>query len=208
MTSSNSFAERIKVGLRRNPDVRATALALSGGLAVRYSAGSGCSSPAAPCTDSWPPQSGHPHLISTEIDDLSPVPDGSIALAVMNYVLDHLLDPIAILRQIEAKLRPGGVEMIVTHNERSLLRRLMAVKFPPFCLQRPAFYSPASMTALLKHAGFAQVDVGRSANFFPIAFMQRQAAWTARIDLSRIPLPKLPVGLGLGNMITFAIRAR
>lgn len=145
-----------------------------------------------------------PHLISTEMDDLSPVPDDSISLAVMIHVLDHLLDPLAILRQIETKLRPGGVVMIVTHNEKSLLRRLMGVKFPPFCLQHPELYNPDSITALLKRAGYSQVDVGRSANFFPIAFMLRQAAWTAGIDLSKMPLPTLPLGLKLGNMITFA----
>lgn len=151
---------------------------------------------------------GHrPHVISTVMDNLSPVPDGSISLAVMIHVLDHLLDPLAILRQIEAKLRPGGTVMIATHNERSLLRRIMGVKFPPFCLQHPELYNPDSITALLKRAGYAQVEVGRSANFFPIAFMLRQAAWTAGIDLSRIPLPKLPVGLKLGNMITFASKA-
>ena len=149
-----------------------------------------------------------PHVISTDMDDLSPVPDGSISLAVMIHVLDHLLDPIAILKQIEAKLRPGGVLMIVTHNEKSLLRRLMGVKFPPFCLQHPELYNPASMTALLQRAGYTSVDVGRSANFFPIAFMLRQAAWTVGLDLARLPLPKLPVGLKLGNMITFASKSK
>lgn len=148
-----------------------------------------------------------PHVISSEMDDLSSVPDGSISLAAMIHVLDHLLDPLAILSQIESKLRPGGVVMIVTHNERSLLRRVMGAKFPPFCLQHPELYNPDSMTALLKRAGYAQVAVGRSANFFPIAFMLRQAAWAAGIDLSRIPLPTLPVGMKLGNMITFAKKA-
>lgn len=148
-----------------------------------------------------------PHLIATDMDDLSPVPDGSIALAVMIHVLDHLLDPLVILRQIEAKLKPGGMIMIVTHNEQSLLRTMMGVKFPPFCLQHPELYNPKSMTALLHRAEFADVAVGRSTNFFPIAFMVRQAAWTAGIDLSRAPLPTRPVGLKLGNMITFASKS-
>lgn len=152
--------------------------------------------------------SGRQHAISTEMDDLSPVPEGSVSLAVMIHVLDHLLDPLAILRQIEAKLRPGGVVMIVTHNERSLLRRVMGVKFPPFCLQHPELYNPDSISALLSRAGFAHVEVGRSANFFPIAFMLRQAGWAAGVDLSRLPLPKLPVGLKLGNMITFASKRK
>lgn len=36
MTTSRGLVDRIKVGLRRNPQVRATALALGGGLAAKY----------------------------------------------------------------------------------------------------------------------------------------------------------------------------
>lgn len=149
-----------------------------------------------------------PHVVATDMDDLSPVSDGSIALAVMIHVLDHLLDPLAILRQIETKLKPGGVVMIVTHNEKSLLRSIMKVKFPPFCLQHPELYNPQSMAALLGRAGFADVNVGRSTNYFPIAFMVRQAAWTFGLNLGKAPLPKRPIGLKLGNMISFAGKKR
>ncbi|MFC7536716.1 class I SAM-dependent methyltransferase [Sphingomonas sp. GCM10030256] len=147
---------------------------------------------------------GKPHTISTEMDDLSPVPDGSIGLAVMIHVLDHLLDPLAMLTQIRTKLKPGGTLMIVTHNEKSLLRSAMGVKFPPFCLQHPELYNPNSMTRLVKRAGYDTVKVGRSRNYFPIAFMVRQAAWTVGIDLAKAPLPQKPVGLKLGNMLTIA----
>jgi SAM-dependent methyltransferase len=151
---------------------------------------------------------GRPHTISTEMDDLSPVPDRSISLAVMIHVLDHLLDPVAILRSIRTKLRPDGVLMIVTHNERSLLRSVMGVKFPPFCLQHPELYNPETITNLLKKADFGKVEVLRSKNYFPISFMIRQAGWTAGVDLSKAKLPETPVGLKLGNMLTLASEAR
>ena len=147
---------------------------------------------------------GKPHTISTDMDDLSPVPDGSIGLAVMIHVLDHLLDPAAMLAQIRTKLKPGGTLMIVTHNEKSLLRSLMGVKFPPFCLLHPELYNPGTMTKLVKRAGYDSVQVGRSRNYFPLAFMIRQAAWTAGVDLAKAPLPQTPIGLKLGNMLTLA----
>ncbi|MEO5775147.1 MAG: class I SAM-dependent methyltransferase [Sphingomicrobium sp.] len=145
-----------------------------------------------------------PHTISTAMDDLSEVPDGSIELAVMIHVLDHLLDPTNILRQIRAKLRPGGTLMIVTHNEQSVLRKVMGVKFPPFCLQHPELYNPSSITRLLERAEYDKVEVRRSKNYFPVSFMVRQAAWTAGINLSRLPLPGTPLGLKLGNILTLA----
>ncbi|AQR75353.1 class I SAM-dependent methyltransferase [Sphingomonas sp. LM7] len=140
----------------------------------------------------------------TDMDDLSPVPDRSIGLAVMVHVLDHLLDPLATLRQIRAKLHPGGTLLIVTHNEKSLLRTLMGTRWPPFCLQHPELYNPATITALLGRAGYAGVRVERSRNYFPLPFLARQALWMIGLTPNRLLLPDVSLGLRLGNMLTLA----
>jgi len=147
---------------------------------------------------------GRPATLLTDMDDLSPVPDRSIGLAVMVHVLDHLLDPLAMLTQIRAKLRPGGTLLIVTHNEKSLLRHVMGTRWPPFCLQHPELYNPATITALLGRAGLAGVRVARSRNYFPLPFLARQAAWTVGLKLQRVPLPNVSLGLKLGNMLTLS----
>lgn len=147
---------------------------------------------------------GNPATLLPAMDDLSAVPDGSVGLAVMIHVLDHMLDPVAMLEQIRAKLLPGGTLMIVTHNERSLLRRLMGTRWPPFCLQHPEIYNPDTMRALLGRVGYRGVEVQRSVNWFPLDFLARQAAWTVGLKLARVPLPARPVGLRLGNIITLA----
>jgi SAM-dependent methyltransferase len=149
---------------------------------------------------------GRPTTLSTDMQDLSAVPDGSIGLAVMVHVLDHLLDPLAMLAQLRAKLRPGGTLMIVTHNERSLLRSLMGVRWPPFCLQHPELYNPRVMSQLLERAGYADIAVERSVNHFSIDFLARQAAWTLGLKLDRLPLPlpRRSIGLRLGNIVTLA----
>jgi SAM-dependent methyltransferase len=138
--------------------------------------------------------------------DLSPVPDGSIGLAVMVHVLDHLLDPMTMLEQVRAKLRPGGTLMVVTHNEASVLRKVMGSRWPPFCLQHPQIFRPESIKKMMGGAGYRAVRVERSKNYFPISFMARQAAWTFRINLDSMPLPKVAIGLKLGNIITIAKR--
>ncbi|MDK2760285.1 MAG: class I SAM-dependent methyltransferase [Sphingopyxis sp.] len=147
---------------------------------------------------------GEPATIAADMEDLSAVPDGSVGLAVMVHVLDHLLDPLAMLEQIRAKLRPDGRLMIVTHNEASLLRRVMGVRWPPFCLQHPELYNPDTIAALLRRAGFAGIAVERSCNVFPLDFLARQAAWTVGLRLKSIPLPSSPIRLRLGNMLTLA----
>jgi len=146
----------------------------------------------------------NPATICADMTDLSPVPDGSVGLAVMIHVLDHLVEPLPMLEQIRKKLLPGGRLMIVTHNERSLLRKVMGVKWPPFCLQHPEIYSPQTMQALLARAGYQDVAVERSINSFPIDFLAKQAAWTVGLQVKRMPLPSLPIPLRLGNILTMA----
>lgn len=147
---------------------------------------------------------GASHTISTAMDDLSEVPDGSVGLAVMIHVLDHVLDPAAMLANVREKLRPDGLLLIVTHNERSLLRKVMGTRWPPFCLQHPEIYSPESITKLIRKSGYGSVRVERSKNVFPLPFMVQQAAYAAGVQLKNVPLPSIPIGLKLGNMITFA----
>jgi hypothetical protein len=147
---------------------------------------------------------GQPATLRPEMDDLSAVPDGSVGLAVMIHVLDHMLEPLATLRQLRAKLRPGGRLMIVTHNEQSLLRRAIGLRWPPFCLQHPELYSPETMQRLLDRAGYRDIAVERSRNYFPIDFLARQAAWSLGVKLKRVPLPSSPIGLRLGNILTLA----
>jgi SAM-dependent methyltransferase len=149
---------------------------------------------------------GRPHVISTDMEDLSKVPDGSVGLAVMVQVLDHLLDPGAMLARVRAKLKPDGKLIIVTHNEASLLRKVMGNNWPPFCLQHPQLYNPASLADLVRRAAYSRVRVERSKNYFPIEFMARQAAYTFGFKVARLPLPKAAIGLKLGNMIAIADR--
>ena len=150
---------------------------------------------------------GAPHTISTNMEDLSIVPDGSVGLAVMIHVLDHLINPVAMLEQIRRKLRPDGVLAVVTHNEKSMLRYVMRLNWPPFCLQHPQVYNPQSMSVLMKRSGFERVEVRRSKNYFPLDFMVKQAAWSAKVDISKMNLPKTRIGLRLGNIMTLSRRA-
>lgn len=138
------------------------------------------------------------------MDDLSAVPDRSVGLAVMVHVLDHLLDPLPLLRQISAKLRPGGMVAVVTHNEGSLLRRVLGRKWPPFCLQHPQLFSPDTIRIMLELAGLERVEVKGSSNIFPSDFLVRQGAAAVGVPLGKVPLPSFPVRLPLGNILTLA----
>ncbi|WP_338240449.1 class I SAM-dependent methyltransferase [Aurantiacibacter hainanensis] len=147
---------------------------------------------------------GKPAIITDEMEDLAAVPDGTVGLAVMIHVLDHLIKPAAMVRQIARKLKPGGVLAIVTHNEGSLLRRLLGTRWPPFCLQHPQLFSPRTMRGLLGRAGFDHVEVRAAANVFPSDFLLRQAGQAVGLGLARVSFPAIALRLRLGNILTLA----
>lgn len=149
-----------------------------------------------------------PHKVIHEMFGFGEVPDNAASTAVMIHVLDHLLDPVATLRELRQKMPPGSRLVIVTHDESSLLRRLIGARWPAFCLQHPQIYNPKSMRAILKAAGFSVVELSKTVNHFPVSFLLKHLLWALGLKAGWVPsFGGLTVGLKLGNMITVATPA-
>jgi SAM-dependent methyltransferase len=143
--------------------------------------------------------------ISGELFCFDEVPDRNVDLAVMIHVLDHLLDPKKLLKEIHKKLHPGAKLLIVTHDESSWLTSLVKRAWPAYCLQHPQLFSPKSMRAFLSEAGFQTLAIERTTNHFPITFLLRHLLWA--VGLKKIWLPQLTwlqIPLKLGNICTIA----
>jgi hypothetical protein len=133
------------------------------------------------------------------------VPDHAASTAVMIHVLDHLLDPVATLRELRQKLRPGARLLLVTHDESSLLRRLVGWRWPAFCLQHPQIYNPQSMRVLLEAAGYEVLQQRKTVNFFQVDFLLKHLLWAFGKKVRSVPsFGRLTLGLKLGNMLTIA----
>jgi len=144
------------------------------------------------------------HIIH-DMFGFSHVPDHAASAAVMIHVLDHLLDPVATLRELRQKLKPGARLLLVTHNESSLLRRIVGWRWPAFCLQHPQIYSPESMRKLLEAAGYEVLQRSRTVNYFQIDFLLKHLLWAFGIKVKSVPsFGKFTLGLKLGNMLTIA----
>jgi len=148
---------------------------------------------------------GRPHEIIPDMFGFSTIPDGAASAAVMVHVLDHLLDPVATLRDLRQKLSPNSHLAIVTHDESSLLSRLFGKRWPAFCLQHPEIYNPRSMRRLLDTAGFEVLELRKTVNVFPVQFLLRNLLWALGWKVKNVPsFGSMTVGLKLGNMITIA----
>ncbi|MBT8635769.1 class I SAM-dependent methyltransferase [Polynucleobacter paneuropaeus] len=144
----------------------------------------------------------------TIIEDMfgfTKIPVQSAGVAVMIQVLDHLLDPVATLTELKTKLLPNAKLLLVTHNERSILRRIIGWRWPAFCLQHPQIYNPASIKKLLEKSGYRVESIRRSTNYFQFSFLLKHLLWAFGIKVKSVPsFFNFTIGLKLGNIITIA----
>lgn len=144
------------------------------------------------------------HIIH-DMFGFSSVPNHAASTAVMIHVMDHLLDPVATLRELRQKLKPGARLLLVTHDESSLLRRIVGWRWPAFCLQHPQIYNPKSMRVLLEAAGFEVLQQRKTVNYFQAGFLLKHLLWAFGMKVQSVPsFGQLTLGLKLGNMLTIA----
>ena len=79
---------------------------------------------------------------------------GSFELVVLWEVLEHVLDPLAMLRRALGFLVPGGKLLICVPNAESLAVKVLHDRAPVFGLGHLQLFSAHTLTPLLQRAGF------------------------------------------------------
>ncbi len=143
--------------------------------------------------------------IHADIDAYRNVADGSVDTIAMIHVLDHLLEPAKILKTLRQKLKIGGKLFIVTHDESSLMARILGSRWPAYCLQHPQLYNPNSISNSLAAEGFKILGVKKTYNYFPVTYLLKHLFWALKIGQVRLPdCYWLTLPLKLGNIATVA----
>jgi hypothetical protein len=148
------------------------------------------------------------HIID-EMTNFKAVPANSIDAVVGIHVIDHLLDPVKILKNLSVKMKSSAKLLIVTHDEQSLLRRIFGWRWPAFCLQHPQIYNRSTVRSLLNASGFNVVGQYKTVNYFKLSFLLKHFFWALGIKIKSIPnFGDFTLGLKLGNIVTIATRAK
>jgi 2-polyprenyl-3-methyl-5-hydroxy-6-metoxy-1,4-benzoquinol methylase len=158
-----------------------------------------------------PNQQVHPQLTSSLqgrgqiVSSLDVVQSASYDGVVAIHVLDHITHLDSQLRAISSVLKPGGHVCFVTHNEVSLLRKVLLRRWPPFCLQHPQLFSPESISEVLSKEGFEVIEVKRTTNFFSLrhAALVLFSVLHLPKSLAKI-VPPISMPMRLGNIATYA----
>lgn len=116
----------------------------------------------------------HSGLHGIRIDDpgLIPFPDNSFDTAICFEVLEHLFDPMSAIKEAFRLLKPGGHLIVTVPNSAHLRIRLQLLSgvWNPngddLSLDQPwrdphiRFFTYKTLAAVIKHAGFNEVEVG------------------------------------------------
>jgi 2-polyprenyl-3-methyl-5-hydroxy-6-metoxy-1,4-benzoquinol methylase len=90
--------------------------------------------------------------------------------------IEHVRDPIATLAKAYRLLRPGGCLMIVTPDPASISQRVMGARWLHYKVEHLFYFPPRSLTCLLDHAGFAQIEVARAWKVMNLHYVAHQLA--------------------------------
>ena len=123
------------------------------------------------------------------------------------HVYDHLLDPVKDLLEMRSHATDQANLLIVVHDEKSLLRKAMKSKWPPFCLQHPQLYNPSTLREILRKAGWELEHLSKSTNWWHLDHFAEMGSGVIGLPTkwSKI-LPSVELPTRLGNMIALAQR--
>jgi hypothetical protein len=123
------------------------------------------------------------------------------------HVLDHLLDLDLNLNTMVKHLTDDGFLFFVTHDEDSILKKILRDKWPPYCLQHPQIFNTLSISSALNLRGCNQIRVYKTTNFFTLRHIVGMS-----LRLFGLPkfvgklFPNIAVKIRLGNIATLAQR--
>jgi hypothetical protein len=98
--------------------------------------------------------------------DVAKLTENKFDVVVGIHVMDHLLNPKTDLLAISEYSGGQQTSAFVVHNEKSVLRRVMAEKWPPFCLQHPQLYNRKTIRKILESSDFKDFKITRTINYY------------------------------------------
>jgi len=137
--------------------------------------------------------------IRVESFEAARLPTAHFSLIVANQTIEHVAEPKALLASLRALLKPGGLLMVVSHDYRHPLMRLLGARAPIIDIEHLQVFSRASLRVALERAGFGQVQIGPFANRYPLHYWIRLAPLPR--GLKRALHPRLRSSSGWGGRV-------
>jgi SAM-dependent methyltransferase len=137
----------------------------------------------------------------------------SLGLVTCFQTLEHVAEPLALLKGARRLLRPGGAFAAVCHDHRAPLNRILGRRSPIYDLEHLQLFSRPSLAKLFVRAGFQRVRVVRISNRYPLGYWLRLFPLPGAIKgpaqtlLKATGLARLGLSLPVGNLWAVGWRA-
>lgn len=102
-------------------------------------------------------------------------PAESFDAVCLFQVLDHISDPLELLEECFAVLRPGGQILAFNHNVDAWSARALGERSPIVDIEHTYLYSPETMRRLFFKAGFVEARVHGVRNTYSLAYLAQLA---------------------------------
>jgi SAM-dependent methyltransferase len=140
----------------------------------------------------------------------SDFPPRSFAWISCFMTLEHVPDPLALVRDCHILLKPGGMMVAVVHDWRAWNNRLLGRRAPIVDIEHLQLFSKSSITELFRIAGFRVIRCGAFSNRYDLdywnrllplpPFLKNVMGWVLR----KTRIGRIRLSLNVGNLLIVA----
>ena len=141
--------------------------------------------------------------------DFSP---GEFSFISCFQTIEHLSDPGSFVKSARYLLKENGVFMLVCHNRRGILNRILGNRSPIIDVEHLQLFSPKSIRYLFSTYGFKSVEVFSFVNSYPLRYWLRLVPLPKLLRkifmsiLVKVKLDRVVISLPVGNLVVFGTR--
>ncbi|MBL7893119.1 MAG: class I SAM-dependent methyltransferase [Bacteroidia bacterium] len=134
-------------------------------------------------------------------------PANSFDLIACFQTLDHLINPLEVLKKSYELLKPGGIAYFIVHNEKGLQARLFGEQSPIYDVEHIYLFNKKTLPLITQKAGFNVVKVFNVKNSYPLGYWLRMAPIPLKKQITAVVgslrLLNIKIGIYPGNIGIF-----
>lgn len=142
-------------------------------------------------------------------------PSNHYSLICIFQTLEHIDQPAKFFQDAYQLLKPGGAIMLVAHNYRHWLMRLLGQKSPIIDIEHLQLFSPESLRFSLQKTGFKNIQMNSLRNDYPLHYWSKLLPMPRNLKTRLLNFLKngkgrtigsINIGMKVGNLITWAYK--
>jgi SAM-dependent methyltransferase len=138
---------------------------------------------------------------------------GRFRLVTAFQTLEHVADPLGLCRAAHELLHEEGALVVVCHDRRAPLNRLLGRRSPIFDIEHLQLFSRRALRALFEQAGFERIEMRPIVNRYPLRLWLRYVPLPGRFKRAALTsldgrTGSMAIAMPVGNIAVIGYRAR